>query len=188
MLILTTRPETGQGVVLASDKGQSPQITVKRRPGQHMGYLLPIDAPGQTKLTSRCVMWSRGRIGQKCPGRGGGSPAKRMLHTCCTSAPVASHRAEMELMEEMRCARKALAVSFDSSALHRLAVRILSSGTQCWYTLFSTLTACLPLGVSLPPISTWIIPVRSESMGRSNFAARHSRENGDLSKGVGAMG
>ena len=43
----------------------------------------------------------------------------------------------------------------DSSALQRLAVRILSSGTQCWYTLLSTRTAAWPLGVSLPPMRTW---------------------------------
>lgn len=32
-----------------------------------------------------------------------------------TSASVASQRAEMELMEETRCARKALATSLESS-------------------------------------------------------------------------
>ena len=60
----------------------------------------------------------------------------------------------MELMEEMRCASMALAVSLDSSALHRLAHRMRSSGIQCSYTLFSTWIACCPLSVSLPPIST----------------------------------
>ena len=44
--------------------------------------------------------------------------------TSCTSAPVVSHSAEMELMEEMRWARKALAVSLDSSDDHRLVVMI----------------------------------------------------------------
>lgn len=75
-------------------------------------------------------------------------------HTCCTSAPVASHRAEMELMDEILCARKALAVSLDSSADHRLAHRIRSSGIQCSYTLFRTFTALLPLSVSFPPMRT----------------------------------
>ena len=57
-------------------------------------------------------------------------------------------------MEEMRCARKALAVSLESSALHRLAVRMRSLGTQRSYIPLSTRTACCPLSVSLPPIST----------------------------------
>ena len=60
----------------------------------------------------------------------------------------------MELMEEMRCASMALAVSFDSSALHRLAHRMRSSGIQWLYTLLSTSIARCPLSVSLPPIST----------------------------------
>ena len=74
--------------------------------------------------------------------------------TCCTSAPVASQSAEMELMEEMRCARKAFAVSLDSSADHRLAHRMRSTGIQCSYTLLSTPIARCPLSVSFPPIST----------------------------------
>ena len=36
--------------------------------------------------------------------------------TSDTSAPVTSHSAEMELIDEMRWARKAFAVSLDSSA------------------------------------------------------------------------
>ena len=78
----------------------------------------------------------------------------RVGPTCCTSAPVASQRAEMALMEEMRCASIALAVSLDSSADHRLVVSTRSLGIQCSYTLFSTLTACSPLSVCFPPIST----------------------------------
>jgi len=35
--------------------------------------------------------------------------------TSFTSAPVFSHRAEMALIEETRCARKALAASLDNS-------------------------------------------------------------------------
>jgi len=50
-----------------------------------------------------------------------------------TFAPVASQRAEMELIDEMRCARNAFAVSFDSSADHRLVVTMRSFGTQCSY-------------------------------------------------------
>ena len=46
-------------------------------------------------------------------------------------APVASQRAEMEFMEEMRCASMALAVSLESSADQRLVVMMRSLGTQC---------------------------------------------------------
>ena len=56
------------------------------------------------------------------------SPTAR--DTSTTSAAVLSHSAEMELMEEIRCARKAFAASFDSSALHTLLVMIFSRGTQ----------------------------------------------------------
>ena len=41
-----------------------------------------------------------------------------------------SHRAEMELMLEMRCARKAFAVSLESSALHRFVVSTCAVGTH----------------------------------------------------------
>lgn len=74
--------------------------------------------------------------------------------TCPTSAPVASHNAEIALIEEILCAKNALAVSLDNSALHKFAVRICSSGTHCWYTLFKTCTALCPLSVSFPPIKT----------------------------------
>ena len=47
-----------------------------------------------------------------------------------TSAPVTSHKAEIELIDEMRWARKAFAVSFESSADHRLVVRTCSVGTH----------------------------------------------------------
>ena len=57
--------------------------------------------------------------------------------TCDTSAPVASQSAEIEFIEEMRCASIALAVSLDSSADHRLVHRMRSLGTQCAYTLRS---------------------------------------------------
>ena len=52
------------------------------------------------------------------------------LATSSTSAPVASHKAEMELMEEMRWARKAFATSLESSDDQRLVVMIRSRGTQ----------------------------------------------------------
>jgi hypothetical protein len=61
----------------------------------------------------------------------------------------------MELTEEMRCASMALAVSFASSADQRLVQRMRSSGTQWAYTDLREAMAFWPLGVSLPPISTY---------------------------------
>ena len=52
------------------------------------------------------------------------------LATSSTSAPVASQRAEIELIDEMRCARNALATSLESSEDHRLVVTMRSLGTQ----------------------------------------------------------
>ncbi len=50
--------------------------------------------------------------------------------TSSTSASVTSHSAEIELIDEMRWARNALAVSFDSSALQRFDWMMRSRGTQ----------------------------------------------------------
>jgi|GEM_PF-3283680 len=50
--------------------------------------------------------------------------------TSSTSASVASHSAEIALMLEMRWARKAFAVSLESSADQTLVVRICSRGTH----------------------------------------------------------
>ena len=50
--------------------------------------------------------------------------------TSSTFASVASQSAEMALMEEIRWARKALAVSLESSDDQTLVVRIFSEGTQ----------------------------------------------------------
>ena len=55
------------------------------------------------------------------------------LATSSTSAPVTSQSSEMELMEDTRWARKALAVNLDSSEDHKLVVKIFSSGTQAAY-------------------------------------------------------
>src|SRR3954471_9866558 len=76
------------------------------------------------------------------------------LATSSTSAPVASQSAEMELMEEMRCARKAFATSFESSDDQRFVVKIRSRGTQRAYTSTKDLTAASPSGVRSPPIKT----------------------------------
>ncbi len=62
------------------------------------------------------------------------SPMRLSVPMACatspTSASVASHSAEMALMELTRCARKALAVSLESSADQTLLVRIRSRGIQ----------------------------------------------------------
>ena len=50
--------------------------------------------------------------------------------TSATLAPVTSHSAEIELIDEMRCARKAFAVSLESSADQRLVVSTCGLGTQ----------------------------------------------------------
>ena len=60
-----------------------------------------------------------------------------------TSALVASQSADIALMEEMRCARKAFAASLESSADHRLARRMRSWGTQLAYTSARASTAAL---------------------------------------------
>ena len=52
------------------------------------------------------------------------------LATSSTSAPVASQRAEILLMELIRCAKKALDTSFESSDDHTLVVTIFSRGIQ----------------------------------------------------------
>ena len=72
--------------------------------------------------------------------------------TSSTSASVASQRAEILLMEEILCARKALATSFDNSEDQRLVVKIRSRGTHCAYRSTSTCTASRPSGVDSPPI------------------------------------
>ena len=117
-----------------------------------------------TTALARLLHARAGGLAQRGDGVDRGGAASRHMQdvwrqwqrgrACCTSAPVASQSAEMVLTEEMRCASIALAVSLDSSALHRLVHRMRSSGTQCWYTLFSTASARCPLSVSFPPIST----------------------------------
>ena len=137
----------------------------------------------------------------------GSENVKGHNRTCCTSAPVASQSAEMLLMEEMRCARKALAVSLDSSALQRFAVRMRSAGTHCWYTLLSTSMARFPLVVGLPPISTCrskevLVPATSlagavvvaatdaalRKKARSGFGAQGRSCQSSLGTGFGAGG
>src|SRR6187402_104625 len=64
--------------------------------------------------------------------------------TSLTSAPVFSHNSESALMEETRCAKKALAVSFDNSDDQTLVVNILSGLTQLAYTFANALIAFCP--------------------------------------------
>mmetsp|Transcript_7708 Transcript_7708/g.28116 ORF Transcript_7708/g.28116 Transcript_7708/m.28116 type:complete len:237 (+) Transcript_7708:677-1387(+) len=90
-----------------------------------------------------------------------------------TSAPVASHSADMELMEEILCARNAFAASFESSADHKFAVMILSCGTQFAYTSTRDATASVPSCPSIfPPIKT-----RSGAV-RSSIAVPSARNSG----------
>ena len=64
------------------------------------------------------------------------------------SASVFSQMAEMLLIEEIRCARNALATSFDSSALHTLLVMMFFLSTQCAYRSTSDFRAASPVFVS----------------------------------------
>ena len=50
--------------------------------------------------------------------------------TSLISAPVDSHIAEIELIELILCARKALAVSLLNSELHKFVFKILLGSTQ----------------------------------------------------------
>lgn len=86
--------------------------------------------------------------------------------------PVASHSAEMEFMELMRCASMALAVSLDNSADQRLVRRMRSWGTQCAYTAASCSMAACPAGLSLPPMST------RSGLVRSAIAVPSARNSG----------
>ncbi|WVZ24134.1 hypothetical protein V8G54_002678 [Vigna mungo] len=92
--------------------------------------------------------------------------------TCATSAPVASHSADMAFTEEILCARKALAASFESSADHKFVHRIFSSGTQFAYTSFRVCMAFCPSGVSLPPMRTL------SGLNRSSIAVPSARNSG----------
>ena len=47
----------------------------------------------------------------------------QVTYTSVTFAPVASHTADMALIEEMRCARNAFAASFESSELQTLVLK-----------------------------------------------------------------
>src|SRR5690606_42121611 len=70
--------------------------------------------------------------------------------TSSTLAPVFSQSSDMALIEDTRCARKALAVNLDNSEDQRLVVRILSRPTHLAY-IFTK--ASIASGCS-PPIST----------------------------------
>mmetsp|Transcript_2063 Transcript_2063/g.5298 ORF Transcript_2063/g.5298 Transcript_2063/m.5298 type:complete len:253 (+) Transcript_2063:516-1274(+) len=94
--------------------------------------------------------------------------------TSSTSAPDTSHRAEMELIDEMRWARKALATSLDSSEDHRLVVMMRSRSTQYSYTSTSFWMAASPSGVCWPPMRTRL------GLARSAMAVPSARNSGLL--------
>ncbi len=52
------------------------------------------------------------------------------LATSFTSAPVFSQSSDIALIEDILCAKKALAVSLDNSEDQTFVVKILSTGTQ----------------------------------------------------------
>ena len=52
------------------------------------------------------------------------------LATSLTLAPVFSHSSDKALIEDILCAKKALAVNFDNSEDHTLVVNIFSGETQ----------------------------------------------------------
>ncbi|OQC72630.1 MAG: hypothetical protein BWX45_00848 [Deltaproteobacteria bacterium ADurb.Bin002] len=62
------------------------------------------------------------------------APMRLSVPTACAtsemSASAFSQSADMELMEDTRCARKALATSLESSALQMFEVMIFSRGSQ----------------------------------------------------------
>lgn len=78
----------------------------------------------------------------------------------------------MELMDETRWARKALATSLDNSDDQRLVVMICSLGTQLAYTLTSVAMAARPSGVCSPPMRT------REGWRRSATAVPSARNSG----------
>jgi hypothetical protein len=97
-------------------------------------------------------------------------PTARLISL--TSAPVASHKAEMELIDDTRCAKKALATSLESSELHKLVVKICSRGTQCEYTDTRRSAAASPASVCCPPMRT------RSGLRRSAIAVPSARNSG----------
>ena len=62
-------------------------------------------------------------------------------------APVASQSSDKELIEDTRCAKKALAVSLDSSEDQTLVVIMFLCGTQLAYISTNDCMAFLPFSV-----------------------------------------
>src|SRR6056297_1642438 len=93
------------------------------------------------------------------------------MATSFTSASVASHNAEIELIDETRWAKNALAVNLDNSLLQRFVVNNRSRGTQCAYTSTSAWIAAS----DSPPIRT-----RSGD-SKSSTAVPSARNSGLLS-------
>ena len=76
------------------------------------------------------------------------------LATSSTLAPVASHNAEMELIEDILWAKNAFAVSLDNSEDHTLVVKILCLGIHLAYISTSLFAASIPSCVWFEPIKT----------------------------------
>ena len=55
------------------------------------------------------------------------------LETSLIFAPVASHIAETELIEDILCAKKAFATNLDNSELHKFVVKIFEGSTHLLY-------------------------------------------------------
>ena len=77
-------------------------------------------------------------------------------------------------MEEMRCARNALATSLESSEDQRLVVMILSLGIHFSYTAARVAAALSPSGVRSPPMRTRL------GASRSRMAVPSARNSGLL--------
>ncbi|GMR43459.1 hypothetical protein PMAYCL1PPCAC_13654, partial [Pristionchus mayeri] len=92
--------------------------------------------------------------------------------TSLTSAPVASHMAETELMLDILWARNALATSLLSSLLHVFVVMIRSRGTHEEYTSTWAATAFFPSSLSSPPMRT------RSGLARSFIAVPSARNSG----------
>src|SRR5271155_2683971 len=74
--------------------------------------------------------------------------------TSCTSAPVASQIALIELILLIRCASMAFATSFESSEDQTFVLRIFECGTHAAYTLARAAAARWPWMVLEEPMST----------------------------------
>jgi len=93
---------------------------------------------------------------RNCGPMRGSVPTARA--TSSTSAPLASHSAEIELIDDMRCARNALATSLESSEDHRFVVMMRSRAPS---------VRTLPRGSRLAWLpSSDLLPADEDARGR----------------------